>query len=699
MFPNPALQVPTASGALRGGVDKDYLEPLGGEAAAVIANDSASRFASSPEPVKVLEAKTGPWGSVELDKIFPASSNRILYAYAELDSDRKQGGIVHFGVDDSAKVWVNGKLVHSHYHPGRPVTRWDEEFPIELTTGKNRILIKVDNGWMGAGFMFEPFTPEDHHQQLAERAEQRLGEEPLEFADGQAFIRSDSVLPDVSWKNSALASLVLGSANVSRSWYGPDGKPATAADQTGLYTAIATYRTGRGLLVRRAVPLLRTPADLWHKLDWEKTKLVKPDAVSAPDWKRFEKTVTDWVGGTLRFAPYRDSSAAIAFSELITPPKNYGVALGSQASLVRWEQRELDLKRQILGLHDAKRVGPTRRSAPAPVLRVGTPQQAGIKPEAVNEFRKIAADWAAADHQPFVLVLARHGIVFLHESFGKLDGKALPLDHRFRPASIGKNFAALVFAQFVERGWLKPGQIVGEVLPSWPKSGDKVVTFRQLFDHTAGLHGHTTYGGLGNPWLEEIFAGHVLPYINVGLRYEYEGDGGNIAAKAMELIDGRAFPILQREVLFSPIGANSVDQWDCGWAGAATALDMAKVGQMLLQKGAYGDWQFFSEETWRQLLPARLASFYPKLTDTAIERGIGLEHLWDPEDEAAPAAAAPAPKKLHTVGHGSASTSIYRIDYPHDIVMVAGRIAAPDGQAYDKYQHAMVRTLESAVMN
>jgi len=76
----------------------------------------------------------------------------------------------------------------------------------------------------------------------------------------------------------------------------------------------------------------------------------------------------------------------------------------------------------------------------------------GIKPEAVSELSKIVADWAAADHQPFVLVLARHGVVFLHESFGKLDGKALPLEHRFRPASIGKNFAALVFAQFVERG-------------------------------------------------------------------------------------------------------------------------------------------------------------------------------------------------------------------------------------------------------
>jgi CubicO group peptidase (beta-lactamase class C family) len=316
--------------------------------------------------------------------------------------------------------------------------------------------------------------------------------------------------------------------------------------------------------------------------------------------------------------------------------------------------------------------------------------------------RQLATDWAKTDKEPFVLALARHGVLFLHEAFGKLDGKPLPLAHRFRPASIGKNFAALVFAQFMERGWLKPRQTVGEVLVSWPRTGPKAVTFRQLFDHTAGLHGHTTYAGLDNPWLEEAFAAHVLPSVEVGLRYEYEGDGGNIAAKAMELIDGRAFPILQREVLFGPLGANSIDQWDCGWAAAATTLDMAKVAQMLLQKGAYGDWQFFGEKTWEALLPVPLSSLYPTLRGSDHERGIGLEHGWDPEDDAASAKESPGgrpPKKLHTVGHGSASSSIYRVDYRHDIVMVAGRISAPDGQAYEKYLHEIVRTLDAAVMD
>ncbi len=701
MFPNPTLDAPTHSGAMRGGVDRDYLEPIGGEADAVVTMDSASRFAAPNEPIEVREARTAPLGLVELDRVFPQSSNRILYAYAELTSDRDQIAFIHFGIDDSAKVWVNGKLVHDRYHPGRPVIRWSEEFPVALVQGKNRVLVKVDNGWMGAGFMFEPFTAEAHEAKIMDRAEQQFGNENMEFGDGKGFIRSENALPEVVWQNAAFARWALGAVDIACSWYGPDGKPATIAKEPGLYTAISSYRTKRGLTVRRALPLLRASYGFWQKLGLEKPRFAKPEFIKTADWKEFEKSAERWAGDFVQTAPQHDRSIAIVLAELVTPQKRPLVNLGAHASLVRWQQTELDLKRSILRMGEARHVGPARRTSPAPILRSGTTKQAGIKPEAIAELRKIATEWANSDGQPFVLALARHGVLFLHEAFGKLDGKTLPLDHHFRPASIGKNFAALVFAQFMERDWLRPGQMVGEVLPSWPRSGPKAVTFRQLFDHTAGLRGHTTYSGLDNPWLEEVVAAHTLPSVEVAVRYEYEGDGGNIAAKAMELIDGRAFPILQREVLFGPLEADSIDQWDCGWAAAATALDMAKVAQMLLQKGAYGDWQFFGEKTWQALLPVPLAGLYPKLNGSNVERGIGLEHAWDPEDEVtAPTDAAHLPpKKLHSVGHGSASTSIYRVDYQHDIVMVAGRMSAPDGEAYDRYLHRFVRTLDAAVLN
>lgn len=701
MFPNPALSAPNPWGATRGGVDTDYLEPIGGEAAATITPEVASRFVGTNEPITVREAKTAPFGLVELDKVFPKSSSRILYAYAELVSDRDQTAFIHFGVDDSAKVWVNGKLVHNHFHPGRPVARWAEEFPVTLVQGKNRVLVKVDNGWLGAAFMFEPYTAELHQAKVLERAEQQLGDERIVFADGKGFIRGDSNLPEVTWRNSSFASWALGSSELSCSFYGPDGKPTRVANELGLYTAVASYRTKQGLTVRQALPLLRTAPGFWQKLGLDKPKFTRPESVSAADWKAFEKSLGVWSGRFVNSIPNHDPSIAILLSELVNHPEAMPAAnLGSHASLVRWQQKELDLKRNILGLGAATRVGPTRRTSPAPVLRDGSAQQAGIKPDAVAELRAIATEWAKSDNQPFVLALARHGVLFLHEAFGKLDGKALPRNHRFYPASIGKNFAALVFAQFIERGWLKPNQLVGDVLTSWPRSGPKAVTFRQLFDHTAGLHGHTTYAGLDNPWLEEAFAAHILPSVEAGLRYEYEGDGGNIAAKAMELVDGRAFPILQREALFEPLGAESIDQWDCGWAASATALDMTKVAQMLLQKGAYGDWQFFTEKTWQALLPVPLATLYPQLQGSDHERGIGLEHGWDPEDEVEPPSnAARPPKKLHTVGHGSASSSIYRVDYQHDIVMVAGRVGAPDGDAFEKYLHRFVRTLDAAVVN
>lgn len=52
-------------------------------------------------------------------------------------------------------------------------------------------------------------------------------------------------------------------------------------------------------------------------------------------------------------------------------------------------------------------------------------------------------------------------------------------------------------------------------------------------------------------------------------------------------------------------------------------LDMAKFGQMLLDRGAYGEMRFFSEETFQKMLPQDLS----KVIGPDVKRsfGIGLD--------------------------------------------------------------------------
>ncbi len=54
-------------------------------------------------------------------------------------------------------------------------------------------------------------------------------------------------------------------------------------------------------------------------------------------------------------------------------------------------------------------------------LRAGSPEEAGIRPEAVEQFRKKGQAWTAAGSQTpaLVLVAARRGIIFFHEAFGR----------------------------------------------------------------------------------------------------------------------------------------------------------------------------------------------------------------------------------------------------------------------------------------
>ena len=107
-------------------------------------------------------------------------------------------------------------------------------------------------------------------------------------------------------------------------------------------------------------------------------------------------------------------------------------------------------------------------------------------------------------------------------------------------------------------------------------------------------------------------------------------------------------------------------------------MDIAKIGQMLLNKGKYGNMQFFSEDTFAKMLPSKLTDVLGP--DTNIEWGIGVMPWFSGEGLG-----------KGTFGHGAASSATLRIDPINDLVIVMTRNTA--GKNFGKYHPQFIKAI------
>jgi CubicO group peptidase (beta-lactamase class C family) len=97
---------------------------------------------------------------------------------------------------------------------------------------------------------------------------------------------------------------------------------------------------------------------------------------------------------------------------------------------------------------------------------------------------------------------------------------------------------------------------------------------------------------------------------------------------------------------------------------------------MLLNRGAYGQYRFFSEETFEQMLPRKLTiELGPDATKTF---GFGLDGQ---------------PKKF---GHGAASAATFSVDVDQKLVVIMTRnkMGKNQGKYGGKFMEAITASLE-----
>src|SRR5690606_26180070 len=108
------------------------------------------------------------------------------------------------------------------------------------------------------------------------------------------------------------------------------------------------------------------------------------------------------------------------------------------------------------------------------------------------------------------------------------------------------------------------------------------------------------------------------------------------------------------------------------------AIDLARLGQMWLQRGTYGSQRFFRPEGWETLLPESYEARFPGLAPRAADYGMGTQWVDIPHPRAGQDGRSDDAKLLgnRTLGHGSFSGTIFRVDLENEIVVTVGRFAS-----------------------
>lgn len=205
---------------------------------------------------------------------------------------------------------------------------------------------------------------------------------------------------------------------------------------------------------------------------------------------------------------------------------------------------------------------------------------------------------------------------------------------KFGIASATKWLSGAVVLACAERGYFDLDDRIGDYLTAFETVGKGDITIRQCFAMNSGL-------SLDDPDYEidrnltlaesvDLIAANAPIVFTPGTQLDYEGDAMQTVGRLCELVSGKSWRVLARELLFDPLGMDSADYWffgvNPGIPGGArcSAADYLKFLHMVLNNGQGANGrvvlssrsvqQFFISQTdglpvYRS--PAQAAELYP----------------------------------------------------------------------------------------
>ncbi|WP_168164538.1 serine hydrolase domain-containing protein [Pirellula sp. SH-Sr6A] len=491
-----------------------------------------------------------------------------------------------------------------------------------------------------------------------------------------AWIFPLALPPKLIWRDAEGARKFGYSPGFVVRWFGPNLQESTVPDQGGRWIALVEGTAPNQTPMRRGFTFYAIPNDIAASQTFVPDLTVElphfPGPQAPESWhehqREFDRSSKDLLIKSLM--DHEQGAilvAGIAETKDLGRPKRFHEWTPSVNS-----QRHLDLKLQRMGielpLHGLN--PPRQKSVPSTVIRSGTCEEAGVPAHAKRRIDSFCEEWVKATKEPFVTLVAKNGVIITHASYGAgPDGLPIGLDYRCWVASITKTVTSILFSQFVDQGLIELDWTLDRVFPDYPAHAPSVPTFRQLLNHTSGLSGHGDWGGMFNPYLENI----VLNGIDVnepGKKHEYCGLGFELVGKAMEIKTGKCAARIYYDHLFAPFGMQNVIMGNASSDGEFTAMELAILGQWLANQGSYGDRQFIDPKTFAQMLPSPSGE-----EAVAGDHGLGLHRIRHRRVDADPKSKGQGSLLFseNAFGHGSFSGCILVVDPDQQLVIVQAR--------------------------
>lgn len=499
-------------------------------------------------------------------------------------------------------------------------------------------------------------------------------DQELEF---DRYVFPPGALPKASWKNPQAVKLNMGAFDLDVAFYDAKMQKVESADQPGRYGAVVSAKTPDGFTMKRYVTLFCTAEELhtWSDRIALKSERFAKFGISQEAWRGRQDAIDRELGAMIIRQAEHDPIFAAALAGLSEIGADDKLPAHEAVPHYRDRQWWVSFKDRQTA-HEARSLaGPQKLDAPAPVLREGKPQEAGFTQAQVDQIDGICQEWAKEADEPMAVLVACRGIIVLHKAYGTApDGKPMTVDTPTWMASITKLLSGTLMMQFVDQGLVGIDEPIRKYLPEFDRPTKTPLTARHLFTHTAGFE---TYGSWGMDWSHSFdnAVAQYLPFLEPGTHKTYNGNSYGVAGKVMEAMSGRCLPYLFQEKLFVPLGASNTTIDDCGGSTQSTCMDMARVAQMLLQKGQYGQYRFFSEKTYEKMLPVDLEP----IIGIKGRHGIGMTY----EDS-------------QLLGHGAASGAIFRIWPEKQLLFIASRNRP--GPKYDVYSKKLINACRAPFM-
>jgi CubicO group peptidase (beta-lactamase class C family) len=521
-----------------------------------------------------------------------------------------------------------------------------------------------------------PLPPDPARLKARAFAEATLGFDRYVFA-GESF-------PAERLRHAPVLAEALGPGTTwSAAFFGRDLRTAAAPDHPGPYAARVRIRPKEGPALLRFVTLFRVRHPVPDGTKFGPTQLpafaravgVDPDVVA-----RNATAVLKSLGGSTfgEWSRLPESARLLAGLALSRPGKGPVHSYDDAQAMER--QWWVDLKRRrVYPPQAALRpfVCPTRAAKPAPVVRAGSEEEAGVKKGSAAKIDAALQALAKDSTEAFAVCIVHKGVIVLHKAYGTRDGKPMTVDTPSWMASITKTMTASLMLMLIDQGLVGLDDPIDKYLPAFRGiQVKKPLTIHHLFTHTNGL---TIDGWPG--WGDDVtdLPERVSAYydkLRVGQEWAYTGTGNMLGGKVIEAVTGEALPQAFHKHLFGPLGCTHTYVADSHAGSFSTPLDVATFAQMLLNRGAYGPWRFFREETFDHMLPRRLEKLLGPGTKKTF--GFGLDG------------------GVTKFGHGAASGATFHIDAGRQLVVVMTRNKWVKEQ--DKHGGAVWKAIDEAVV-